>query len=81
LPRSNPAQRLKLAGLLFLSKDAAASVRVNVSIVTIAESAVGQNASVELSWHVGFTPDSGRTLGGNERGFGPITDKAHRSKK
>jgi hypothetical protein len=25
-------------------------------------SVVGQNASVELSWQVGFTPDFGRTI-------------------
>jgi hypothetical protein len=24
--------------------------------------ALGSNASVEMSWHVGFTPDSGRIL-------------------
>ena len=34
----------------------------------------GSNASVELSWHVGFTPESGRALGGNERRFGPTAE-------
>ena len=34
----------------------------------------GSNAPVELSWHVGFTPDSGRACEATNRRFGPCVD-------